>query len=78
MRRSFQWENPYRSAIFINYKDAFDSVSHKFVDEALEQDGVSTKARAMYRVVYTAAVSFTLVKDTDGKQVCSDRFSIAH
>ena len=36
------------AAVFIDYKAAFDSVSHKFIDETLEKAGVSTKARSMF------------------------------
>ena len=64
------------SAVFIDYTAAFDSVSHKFVDQTLEKAGVSNKVRAMYRAVYKAAAAFTDVAGVDGKKVRSNRFSI--
>ena len=39
------------SAVFIDYRAAFDSVSHKYVDLALKRAGVSPKARAIYRAI---------------------------
>ena len=64
------------AAVFIDYTAAFDSVSHKFVDLALEKAGVSTKARAMFRAVYKAAAAFTDVASVYGKKVRSNRFNI--
>ena len=64
-------------AVFIDYKAAFDTVSHKFVDEALGNAGVSTKVRTMFRAVYKAAVAFTTVAGTDGKQIRSETFDIS-
>ena len=46
------------SAVFIDYKAVFDSVSHKFVDEALGKANVPTKVRAIYRAIYKAAAAF--------------------
>ena len=65
------------AVVFIDYKAAFDSVSHKFIDIALEKAGVSTKARAMFRAIYKAAAAFTTASGTDGKSVRSDLFTIA-
>ena len=36
------------TAVFIDYRVAFDSVSHKYVDLALKRAGASPKARAIY------------------------------
>ena len=65
------------AVVFIDYKAAFDSVSHKFIDTALEKAGVSTKARAMFRAIYKAAAAFTTVSGADGKTVRSDLFAIS-
>ena len=56
---------------------AFDSVSHKFIDTALEKAGVAPKVRTMYRAIYKAAHAFTTAAGTDGKQIRStNRFNI--
>ena len=44
---------------FIDYSAAFDTVSHKFIDRALQQAGASTKIHSMFRAVYEAASAFT-------------------
>ena len=36
---------------FIDYSAAFDSVSHRFIDEMLAKAGASNKLRAMFRAV---------------------------
>ena len=63
-------------AIFIDYKAAFDSVSHKCIDVALEEAGASNKIRAIYRAIYKEAAAFTSVPSHDGKKVSSDTFGI--
>ena len=62
--------------MFIDYKAAFDSVSHKFVDRSLEKAGVSPKARAMFRAIYKAAAAFTEVAGADGKKARCEPFDI--
>ena len=42
---------------FLDYSTAFDSVSHKFIDQALAAAGVRDKTRAMFRVIYSAATA---------------------
>ena len=49
---------------FIDYTAAFDTVSHKYLDEALSiersrEAGVPVKIRVMFRVVYQTATAFT-------------------
>ena len=61
---------------FVDYAAAFDSVSHKFLDEALAKAGASNKIRAMARVVYLSACAFTTVQDADGKRVKTEEFRI--
>ena len=55
---------------------AFDSVSHKFVDETLVECRVSNKIRAMFRAVYSSASTYTTVSAPDNKTVKSDVFDI--
>ena len=64
------------AAVFIDYKAAFDSISHKFIDETLEKAGVSPKARSIFRAIYKSASAFTTSTGVDGKQIRSDIFSI--
>ena len=61
---------------FIDYSAAFDTVSHRFLDEALAQAGAPVKVRAMFRAVYSSASAFTTVPAPDGKKVKSNVFSI--
>eukprot|EP01047_Picozoa_sp_COSAG01_P016259 COSAG01_NODE_829_length_13273_cov_7.729695_4_plen_124_part_00 len=44
-------------AVYIDYVAAFDSVSHKFIDSALEKAKASNKSRAMFRAMYAQAAS---------------------
>ena len=63
-------------ATFIDYSAAFDSVSHKFLDEALREAGASNKSRAMFRAMYKAASATVKVSDVDGGIIISDPFAI--
>lgn len=67
------------TAVFIDYKVGFDSISHKFIDETLRKAGVSTKAKVIFRTIYTiykAVSAYTTAQGTDGKQIKSDVFCI--
>ena len=61
---------------FVDYAAAFDSVSHRFLDEALAKAGASNKMRAMTRAVYASASAFTTVQGADGKKIKTDVFPI--
>ena len=61
---------------FIDYTAAFDSVSHKFLDKALDAAGASNKCRSIFRAIYSKATARTKVSDTDGKTVLSDAFPV--
>ena len=61
---------------FIDYSSAFDTVSHKFLDGALQRAGASNKTRAMFWAVYRSASAFTTVNAPNGKKVKSDTFPI--
>ena len=60
---------------FVDYTAAFDSVSHRFLDQALDKSGASTKMIAMTRAVYTSTSAFTTVHG-DVKKIKTDIFSI--
>ena len=62
---------------FIDYTAAFDSVSHKFLDEALRDAGASNKTRAMFRAMYKAATANVKVTGIDGKEILSEAFAIS-
>ena len=61
---------------FVDYSAAFDTVSHKFLDEALEAAGAPIKIRTLFRAIYDAASAYTTVPDTDGKTSSSPTFPI--
>ncbi len=48
---------------FIDYSAAFDSVSHRFMDQALESACASNKVRAMVRAMYSAATAEVRVSE---------------
>ena len=51
---------------FIDYTAAFDSISHKYLDNALRRAGASRKTRAIFRAIYKAAAGTARVNGTDG------------
>ena len=61
---------------FVDYKAAFDSVSHKFIDSALRRAKVKPKTRAMFRAIYRAASAVTKVAGPDGEDVVSEAFPV--
>ena len=61
---------------FIDYATAFDSVSHKFIDSALQMAGVGNKERVIFKEIYKSASAFTSVNAVDGKTVDSDTFPV--
>ena len=61
---------------FIDYKAAFDSVSHKFIDSVLVRAGASRKCRAIFRAIYEAAKGMVRVNGTKGQKILSEFFNI--
>ena len=53
--------------VYIDYSAAFDTVSHKFLDTALREAGMSNKLRSMFRAIYNSASAFTTVKGADNQ-----------
>ena len=51
---------------FIDYKAAFDSISHKFMDATLKKAGASRKSRTIFRAFYSAATGSARVRSIDG------------
>ena len=62
--------------LLVDYAAAIDSVSHRFLDEALAKARASNKIRAMTRAVYASASAFTTVQGADGKKIKTDTFPI--
>ena len=61
---------------FIDYTAAFDSVSHKFLDQCLKKAKASRKTRALFRAIYAAAEGTARVQGLDGKHIYSEEFKI--
>ena len=61
---------------FIDYKAAFDSLSHKFIDAVLNRAGASRKSRAIFRAIYEAAKGIVRVNGILGKKIFSEAFNI--
>ena len=62
---------------YIDFKAAFDSVSHKYIDSALAKAGASRKCRAIFRAIYRAAEGTARVNGLNGEKVYSSRFKVA-
>ena len=62
---------------YIDFKAAFDSVSHKYIDSALAKAGASRKSRAIFRAIYRAASGTARTNGTQGGKVYSERFNVA-
>ena len=61
---------------FIDYTAAFDSVSHRFLDESLAEAMVPPKVRRMIRAIYSCATGAVRIQRAAGEQLCSERFDI--
>eukprot|EP01050_Picozoa_sp_SAG11_P008248 SAG11_NODE_718_length_7584_cov_10.771009_2_plen_464_part_00 len=62
--------------VFIDFVAAFDSVSHKLLDEALATAGASSKSRAIFRAIYSRAAAAVRVRDRSGEEVISPSFMV--
>ena len=61
---------------FIDYTAAFDSVSHRFLDESLAEAGVAPKVRRIISAIYSCASGAVRLQQSSGQQICSERFYI--
>ena len=61
---------------FIDYSAAFDTISHKFMDETLANAGASRKSRAIFRAIYSAATGIARVRGIDGQTIFSEAFKV--
>ncbi len=62
--------------VFIDFVAAFDSVSHKLLDEALGEAGASDKSRAVFRAIYSKAAAAVRVRDPSGEEMISPSFRV--
>ena len=62
---------------FIDYTAAFDTLSHAFLDEALNHASVSCKLRRIIQAIYTGATGCVRVRQHDGTIIDSKPFNIA-
>ena len=63
-------------ASFIDYTAAFDSLSHRYLDESLADAKAPAKVRRMIRAIYNVATGAVRILQPPGHSVCSDRFDI--
>ena len=61
---------------FIDYTAAFDSLSHRFLDESLAEANVSPKVRRIIQAIYSSASGVVRIRDASGENVFSGPFSI--
>jgi hypothetical protein len=61
---------------FVGLKAAFDSVSHKLIDEALGEAGASGKARALLRALLSTAKGRVRASNDNGKRSSTEWFRI--
>ena len=54
---------------FVDFTAAFDSVSHKFLDEALAEAGAAPKSRALFRAMCIAAEGRVRVRGAGGVHI---------
>ena len=62
---------------YIDFAAAFDSVSHKFLDSALEKAKATRKTRALFRAIYAAAEGAVRLSSKDGKISLSKYFNVS-
>ena len=61
---------------YIDFAATFDSISHKFLDEALGQAGADRKSRAIFRQIYASAQGAVRIRGADGKHATTEKFTV--
>ena len=61
---------------FLDLRQAFDSISHACLEEALRDAGASDKSIAMFRAIYTMAKGSVRLTGADGTRLTSREFDI--
>ena len=62
---------------YIDFEVTFDSVTHKFLDEAFDKAGASQKSRALFRSIYAASQGSVRIKGVDVTPTLSSQFNVA-
>ena len=61
---------------FIDYRAAFDTISHRFLDESLAAAGVQPKIRRIVKAIYTEATGMVRLRLPSGETLCSEPFLV--
>ena len=61
---------------FIDYRAAFDTISHRFLDESLTAAGVQPKIRRIVKAIYTEATGMVRLRLPSGETMCSEPFPV--
>ena len=56
---------------FIDYRAAFDTISHRFLDESLAAAGVQPKIRRIVKAIYAEATGMVRLRLPSGETLCS-------
>ena len=61
---------------FIDYRTAFDTISHSFLDESLTAAGVQPKIRRIVKAIYAEARGMVRLRLQSGETLCSEPFPV--
>ena len=61
---------------FIDYRAAFDTISHRFLDESLAAAGVQPKIRRIVKAIYTEETGMVRLRLPSGETMCSEPFPV--
>ena len=61
---------------FIDYRAAFDTISHRFLDESLAAAGVQPKIRRIVKAIYAEATGMVRLRLPSGETLCSEPFPV--
>ena len=61
---------------FIDYRAAFDTISHRFLDESLTAAGVRPKIRRIVKAIYAEATGMVRLRLPSGETLCSEPFPV--
>ena len=61
---------------FIDYRAAFDTISHRFLDESLAAAGVQPKIRRIVKAIYAEATGMVRLRLPSAETMCSEPFPV--
>ena len=61
---------------FIDYRAAFDTISHRFLDESMTAAGVQPKVRRIVKAIYAEATGMVRLRLPSGEALCSQPFAV--